>query len=87
MHHFGTAKFESDKVVFNVAYPVPLSRLPTRYTNREGSRARVKFGYDRIVNGTTRIQAVMGLDFAIYEPGDWKIIFWFRDGNPDFKDN
>lgn len=87
VHHYGTAKFESDRVVFDVSYPIPLSRVPTRYTTAGGSRARVKFGYDRIVNGTSRIQAVLGLDFAIYEPGDWKVIFWFKEGNPDFKDN
>jgi hypothetical protein len=87
VHHYGEAKFESDRVVFDVSYPIPLTRLPTRYTNINGSRAKVQFSYDRIVNGLSRVQALMGLEFAIYEPGDWKVIFWFKDANPDFKDN
>ncbi|MGX5817750.1 DUF5007 domain-containing protein [Chitinophaga lutea] len=87
VHHFGTAKFESDKVVYEVAYPIPLTRRVTRYTDAGGSRAALKIGYDRIVGGFLRQQAAMTLNFAIYEPGDWKIVFWFRGANPDFKDN
>lgn len=87
VHHYGTAKFEADRVIYDVSYPIPLSRLPTRYSNSNGSRASVRFGFDRIVNGTSRVQALLGLEFAIYEPGDWKVIFWFKDANPDFKDN
>lgn len=87
LHHFGSPKFEADRVVFDVAYPIPLSRRPTRYTNFNGTRAKLEFGFDRIMNGLFRSQARMTFEFAIYEPGDWKIVFWFKGANPDFEDN
>ncbi len=87
VHHFGPAKFENNRVVFDVAYPIPLAKRPTRYTNIFGDRARLEFGYDRIMYGMSRVKARMTFEFAIYEPGDWKIVFWFKGANPDFKDN
>ncbi|NSL87580.1 DUF5007 domain-containing protein [Chitinophaga sp. Mgbs1] len=87
IHHFGTARFTPEAVTYEVAYPIPLSVRPTRYTNGAGNRAMVSFTYDRMVNGQFRSSAILGTDFAIYEPGDWKIVFWFHKRNPDFKDN
>lgn len=87
VHHFGTAKFENNRVVFDVAYPIPLAKRATKYTNFNGTRAKLEFGFDRIMNGMDRVQARMTFEFAIYEPGDWKMVFWFRGANPDFSDN
>lgn len=84
LHHFGTAKFTAEAVTYEVAYPIPLSTRPTKYTNNVGDRANVLFSFDRLDYGTIRTTSQLGTSFAIYEPGDWKVVFWFYGRNPDF---
>lgn len=87
VHHFGQPKFTPEGVTYDVAYPIPLALRQTKYTNGTGDRAVATFSYDRISNGALRVTAQVGTQFAIYEPGVWKIVFWFWRGNPDFRDN
>ncbi|MET6998410.1 DUF5007 domain-containing protein [Chitinophaga defluvii] len=63
-------------VTYQVAYPIPLTSLNTKYA--ANGKARVSFGYSRKGFGGGRVDANFGLDFAIYEPGDWTIMFFFR---------
>jgi hypothetical protein len=74
-------------VTYKVAFPVPLVAVPTRYTSLDGSRARVTFGYSRLGFGGAREDASFGLDFAIYEKGDWEIVFAFKNDNPKFSND
>jgi hypothetical protein len=83
VHGFNIQK-TSAEVTYQVAYPIPLSKLKTRYAS-EGE-AHVAFGYSRKGFGGVRLDAAFGLDFSIYEPGEWTIIFYFRR-NPLFTDD
>lgn len=75
----------STEVSYQVAYPIPLMRYKTRYTNGDGSQAYVKFSYTRTGFGNFRETCTMDLNFSIYRKGDWEIIFYFRN-NPRFRD-
>lgn len=71
-------------VTYKIAFPVPLIEMPTRFTSPDGRRARVSFGYSRSGFGGSKEDASLGLDFAIYEPGPWEIVFAFKNDNPKF---
>ena len=73
-------------VTYQVAYPIPLTNLKTRYTTTDGLKAHVAFSYDRMGFGDSRVVADLQLNFAIYEPGQWQIKFLFLDDNPNFDD-
>lgn len=85
--HGFNMKQTDEYVRYDVAYPIPLNTLPSKYTNQDGTKAHVSFKYDRLMYGTYRIAASMDLDFAIYKEGHWEIIFVFAGGNPEFRDN
>ena len=86
LHGFNVKK-TATRVTYDVAFPVPLAQLPTRFTTADGRRTSVKFGYSRIGFGGFRQDAVIGLDFAIYEPGDWEIVFAFKNDSPKFSND
>ena len=69
-------------VEFDVAYPIPLTSFNTEYVS--GGRARVNFIYSRVGFGGGRTTSTVGLDFSIYQAGDWEIVFHFRNENPRF---
>lgn len=72
-------------VTYDVAYPIPLAPIPTRYTvPGSPTRARVNFSFPRLGFGGIKDDGLIGLDFAIYEPGDWEIVFAFKTDNPKF---
>jgi len=73
-------------VTYQVAYPIPLTNLETKYTTTDGLKAHVAFSYDRMGFGDRRVVADLQLNFAIYEPGQWQIKFLFLDDNPNFDD-
>ena len=79
--------FTDTSVVYNMAYPIPAAQLPTKYTTFDGSRATVDFRFSRIGYGGLRFQAILGLNFAIYEKADWEIVFAFVRDNPKFEDD
>lgn len=82
VHGFDMVKTDST-VTYQVAYPIPLTSLTTRYA--ADGKAHIAFGYSRRGFGGKRIDASFGLEFSIYEPGEWTIIFYFRR-NPVFAD-
>lgn len=86
VHGFNMVKTDTS-VSYDVAYPIPLTERETAYTTQDGKRAHIDFSYDRLGFGHIREVAHMMLDFSIYEPGDWLIMFVFRNENPKFKDD
>ena len=82
VHGFDINKSASE-LTYQVAYPIPLTQLNTRYAS--DGKAHVAFGYSRKGFGGRRVDASFGLEFSIYQPGDWVIIFYFRR-NPIFTD-
>lgn len=83
VHGFNMVK-TSEYVEYDVAYPIPLVNIPTEYTN--GSSAKVNFSYARRAFGGGVTTATFGLDFRIFQPGHWEIVFHFRTDNPKFED-
>jgi len=91
VHGFNMEK-TSEYVKFDVAYPIPVAKIPTRFTSGGvtntggGYTAHVEFVYSRIGFGGRREQGVISQEFAIYEKGDWEIVFHFKTVNPKFED-
>lgn len=83
IHGFDMQMSETE-VKYKVAFPIPLAEVKTPYTTSDGKRAKVRFTYSRLGFGGFREDAELGLDFAIYEPGDWEIVFAFKKDNPKF---
>lgn len=78
-------RFVGKKVVYDVAYPMPLVALPTKYTTADGLKASVFFSFDRIGYAGLRDIGGVGLDFAIFEEGHWEIQFRFTEALPKFE--
>lgn len=80
----------AEYVEYNVAYPIPLARIPTKYTAggatsySGGDQAHVEFSYSRTGFGNIRETGVLSQNFKIYEKGDWEIVFHFKTVNPKF---
>ncbi|RBQ03044.1 DUF5007 domain-containing protein [Pedobacter miscanthi] len=83
VHGFNMIK-DATKVKFDVAYPVPLTAYPTKYTTTDGGAARVVFRFDRQAFGAALLHCYLALNFKIYEEGDWEIIFQFKNDRPKF---
>lgn len=79
-------RFEDNKLVYDVAFPMPMTSRITRYTNEDGSRARANFLYTRMNEFNVLETAALGMDFAIFEEGHWEIQFRFRGQSPKFDD-
>lgn len=82
IHGFDIKK-TSTQVTYNVAYPIPLTSLSTKYA--VAGNATVIFGYSRKGLGGGRAEAAFRLNFAIWEEGDWEVIFRFYR-TPRFQD-
>ncbi|KAA6334793.1 hypothetical protein EZS27_016921 [termite gut metagenome] len=82
--------FEMEKtgeyVTYKIAYPIPLLKTVSNYTNPAGDKARVKFSYNRRNSTGMRVDASISLDFAIYTEAHWEILFMFVTGDPLFED-
>lgn len=85
--HGFNMKMTDTYVQYDVAYPIPLVSVPTRYTTSDGRTARAAFTWSRIGFGGARINASFGLNFAIYDPGDWEIVFAFKNDVPKTTDD
>lgn len=85
VHGFNPRKTTTG-VTYDVAYPVPLVKLKTRFTNNDGSQASVTFTYDRLGIGGIRSVSSLLLNFNLYEKGDWEIAFHFYNDTPRFRD-
>ncbi len=86
VHGFNVQKTDT-YVKYDVAYPIPLANVITKYTISDGTRASARFTYSRLGFGGARINSVFGLDFAIFEPGDWEIVFAFKTDVPKTTDD
>lgn len=72
-------------VVYDVAYPIPLAAVDTRYTLVGNPNfAHVAFTFPRLGFGGIADNGRLEFNFAIYEPGDWEIVFAFKTDNPKF---
>ncbi len=74
-------------VTYDVAYPIPLVPLRTQYTTGDGNLAAVRFSYRRVGFANIEVENFVGLNFAIYEPGNWEIVFKFKFDNPKFRND
>jgi hypothetical protein len=86
VHGFNMAK-TTDAVSYDVAYPIPLAAYTTPYTTPNGQQARAVFRYDRQGFGNVLESAQVGMNFNIFEKGDWEIIFWFKTERPKFQND
>lgn len=82
VHGFNMKK-TANYVQYDVAYPIPLTSYPTKYTN--GGSAKLDFSYSRKGFGGGLITASFGLNFKIFTKGDWEIVFHFQRENPRFE--
>lgn len=81
-------KMTDTSVVYNVAYPIPLAPIDTRYTLQGNPNyAHVAFTFPRLGFGGMTDNGKLEFNFAIYEPGDWEIVFAFKTDNPKFTDD
>lgn len=84
--HGFNVKITDTSVSYDVAYPIPVVNYPTRFTTSNGAEAQVRFTYDRIGYGGRRQTAAIVFAFAIYQKGDWEVVFHFHGDNPKFRD-
>ncbi|TXH22615.1 MAG: DUF5007 domain-containing protein [Chitinophagaceae bacterium] len=83
IHGFNMVK-NAEGVTYDVAYPIPLAAINTVYTTGGGTLAKTVFRYQRLGFGNRIENNYLGLNFAIYEPGNWEIIIRFNRYNPKF---
>jgi len=83
VHGFNMVK-DATKVKYEVAYPIPCSAYPTKYTTLPGDQARVVFRFNRQAFGNFQQQCFLAFNFNIYQKGDWEITFWFKRDKPKF---
>jgi len=77
-------RVENKKVIYDVAYPIPLSPIQTDFTIRGGTYAFMQFKYRRKGDFGTLEDCSFGLQYGIYEEGDWEIQFRFPYESPLF---
>lgn len=74
----------STGVTYDVVYPIPLVRIKTAYTTADGGMAKVAFRYQRVGFAGAIETASIEFPFAIYESGNWEVLFQFVTDNPRF---
>lgn len=85
VHGFDMVK-TSTEVTYQVAYPIPLTTYPTKYTSTNGTAAISAFTFDRIGSGSLQ-SALLGMAYQIFDPGDWEVVFWFTTEYPKFEND
>lgn len=83
VHGFNMTK-DNFQVKYDVAYPIPLSAYPTKYTTSSGGQARVAFKFHRMAFGNILQNNYLNFNFNIYQKGDWELTFWFKRDQPKF---
>ncbi|MGE9312658.1 DUF5007 domain-containing protein [Niabella sp. CJ426] len=83
IHGFNMTK-TATSVSYDVVYPIPAVRLPTRYTSGVGDMAHVEFAYNTFDSFGALQRASMSFNFSIFENANWEIIFVFANDNPKF---
>lgn len=76
-------KMNSDSTIVTYDIPNPYPVLADTWGSAE--RSSITFTYSRVHFGQ-RQDAGIGFSFAVFEPGNWKLIFKFRQ-NPKFADD
>lgn len=77
-------------VEYNVAYPIPLADIPTKYTAggvsnpAGGDKAQINLTYSRLGFGGVPQIGKITQNFQIFATGDWEIVFYFKTENPKF---
>lgn len=84
MIHGFNPVFKDGKVIYDVAYPIPLVKYPSRYTTVDGNMAKIDLRCNRIGFGGFLSVMQLGFNFSIYEEGHWEIQFRFRGETPKF---
>lgn len=80
-------------VEYNVAYPIPLAKIPTKFTaggvnnTLGGDFAQINLTYSRQGFGNITEIGRITQNFGIYEQGDWEIVFHFKTVNPKFEND
>lgn len=80
-------------VEYNVAYPIPLAVIPTKFTsggvaNQGGGQyAQINLTYTRLGYGAVTEVGRITQNFQIWEKGDWEIVFHFKTVNPKFEND
>jgi hypothetical protein len=80
-------------VEYNVAYPIPLTVIPTKFTaggvNNQfgGDIAQINLTYTRLGFGAVTENGRITQNFRIWEAGDWEIVFHFKTVNPKFQND
>lgn len=77
-------KITNEYVQYDIAYPIPLTSINTKYV--AGSNAVSRFVYSRMGWNGIRTTGTIGLNFRIFTPGDWEIVFHFVTEKPKFED-
>ncbi len=72
---------DSTVLTYDVTSPFPM----LADVSGNSDKASITFAYNRVSFGQ-RYNAAIGLTFAIYEPGDWEVVFKFKV-NPKFQDD
>ncbi len=91
--HGFNKKMTKTYVKYDVAYPIPLARVPSIYTagginaTSGGDQAYVEFSYSRLGFGNVRETGKISTNFKIFEKGDWEIVFHFKTVNPKFEND
>lgn len=85
VHGFNIERTD-EYIRYTVAYPIPLMRAPSKYTNTQGDKAHIHLAYDRVGVSGMRENSFIDLDFAIFKEGHWEIIFVFEGNGPLFTD-
>lgn len=83
VHGFNMEK-DDTQVRYDIAYPLPLTSFPTKYTTSSGEQARIVFKFDRQAFGNVLQQCYLAFNFNIYQRGDWELTFWFKRDKPKF---
>lgn len=72
----------SKHVKYDMAYPLPLFKEVTEYTDKNGEKAHVMFEASYMNRYGYRRHAYMYFDFAIYKEAHWEILVHFSNGTP-----
>ena len=83
VHGFNMKK-DDKQVKYDVAYPIPLSSYPTKYTTVSGDQAHMVFRYSRMAFGNVLQKNYLTFNFKIFEKADWELTFWFKRDKPKF---
>ncbi|WP_316794519.1 DUF5007 domain-containing protein [Pedobacter frigoris] len=86
VHGFNMVK-DANQVKYQVAYPIPCTPYPSKYTSPSGDQARVVFRFERLGFGGVLQKHSLIFNFNIFQKGDWEITFWFTRDKPKFEND